>query len=101
MANKIKSRIISVKAKHIKMGNRGDSGSCPVALALKELGFNKAEVGDKAFDIFVTGFGHTFKAPRSVTRFVRNFDQHKKVKPFNFKLFLDPSCKACVHLSKI
>ena len=86
-----KTFIVSVKAKHIKKGRPSRSTSCPVALALKEAGFRRVDVGE--LDMSVTQpkpgqYSRTLPNPRSVTRFVRNFDQHKKVKPFNFKLTL-------------
>lgn len=77
---------IKVTQDHIKRGKRGKSSSCPVALAVRD--YMK---GYKGGTITVDGAGvwigpHSFTCPRSVGRFVSDFDAGREVKPFTFVL---------------
>jgi hypothetical protein len=88
-------KLIRVTQEDINNGRPDDSFNCPVALAIqRELRTNSIDV--------VCHFGYTkiplvFKPlntyyviqtgsllPRSANRFIKKFDAHKEVKPFNF-----------------
>lgn len=78
--------IIKVTKEHIQKGKRGLTTSCPVAYALKEVGFTKVTVGwnylnyDNLYTRVYT------KTPRRVVAFINKFDQGKEVKSFKFEL---------------
>lgn len=75
-------KLIKVTRQDIYSGRRGSSSSCPIALAL-DRSFNQNGVisvdGNFAQVNLVSS-----KLPRSASRFVTQFDDGKKVKPFNF-----------------
>lgn len=81
-------KIVEVNKKHIKKGKRDNATSCPVALALQDVGFRKVSVHSYgiAFKDFLTHppSWRYVLAPRSVQRFTKRFDQGKKVEPFSF-----------------
>ena len=82
--------IVQVSKEHIKRGVPHSSRYCPVALAINLVdGFNEEVlVSPKDKDLgggIKIGAKH-YHAPRSVERFVKQFDKGKPVKPFNFKL---------------
>lgn len=72
---------VKVTAKHIAKGLSGSTQYCPVALALKEKGFENAFV----FETYavVKGAYHYF---RRGTKFIKDFDEGKKVKPCTIEL---------------
>lgn len=75
--------IIRVTKKHIKNGKRYLSGSCPLALAFKDAGFDVV-VGDiiglksNLIHMFTL---HTEKSKA----FMKNFDSGQRVKPTTFR----------------
>lgn len=79
---------VEVKRKHIKAGAIGEAHSCPIALALKEIGMvspiawgcGSLEFKDKA-GVFVSEY-----MPESAREFIYAFDSEKPVKPFSFQL---------------
>jgi hypothetical protein len=73
--------LIRVSNKHIENGIRANGRACPVALALKEATGKTIGVGYDSF--FLT---KKFRYPKSVGIFVRKYDRHEEVKPFNFVL---------------
>lgn len=80
--------IVPVKQTHIQSGVPQNCHKCPVALALNEavLTRNGTFIVDRKI-MGIVGFPHKFYyQPRSVQRFVVDFDLGKKVKPFCFKL---------------
>lgn len=81
MGTKVR-KLISVNEEDIQRGERTQAESCPVALALyRELnpGVPILVYGDTIW----IGLG-LYKAPRSVSRFVKHFDRTGKGKPFRF-----------------
>lgn len=77
----MKKVLINVTEKHIKNGLAFEGGSCPVALALIDMGYNKRVGNTLIFNINMIADQFL---PRSACRFIRNFDDGKKVKPFSF-----------------
>lgn len=79
---------ITVTKKHIRMGRKGDSGSCPVAMAIGEA-INPGlclHVHQKKVRIVDNG---DFGLPKSATRFIKKYDIKKSlVAPFSFRLGL-------------
>jgi hypothetical protein len=97
---------IKVKAKHIKEGKQCSTKTCPVALALRDAGYQHIEVGSETVEIKmrkgkkVDHFTGTL--PKRAVRFIDKFDRanetdRKKMisqfKPFEFTLKLDLSCE--------
>jgi hypothetical protein len=87
----LKGNILSVTREHIKKGKAGDCGKCPVALALLDGLPNATKVSvdeDSIIVVEAKGNGRTvsYHVPRSVERFINNFDDEEPVKPFAFKL---------------
>lgn len=79
---------ISVKAKHIAKGRRGDCGHCPVALAILDAipGIDGVAVGSDEISISRGDLWIPFLAPREVAEFVAAFDSRDPVSPFAFDL---------------
>ena len=77
-------KLIRVEQKHINSAT-GGSDNCPVALALKDAGFEEVSVLHYYIRL---GWSVTLPPSRSVQRFVRKFDHYGKsaVQPFNFYL---------------
>ena len=80
---------IDVTQEHINKGQRGDSFSCPVALALLDEGFIRPSIGS----VFIEELGYTLtrkgfivRTPHVASRFTRNFDRGDEVKSFSFEL---------------
>lgn len=65
---------------HIDTGVQGEPDSCPVALAIKEAGYERS-VGD---EIIIDGL--KFKLPQAVSDFVADFDGGENPVPFSFDL---------------
>lgn len=80
---------VNITKYFIKKGERGNPRSCPVALALYKIGVKKATVfGDLLYVPVGNFFDERISVglPKSVERFVGNFDDGNKVKPFSFVL---------------
>ena len=79
MSKRIK---VQVKQKHITKGIAGDGDSCPIAYALKDMGYKGLHVeGDQ-----IIGSADYAPLPLKAQRFIRKFDDGEKVKPFNFTI---------------
>lgn len=81
---------IKVTQDDIDTGERGISSHCPVALAVRRA--FKLQLHD---DISVTGCkvyvkGVSYFGPRSLGRFVCNFDLDRNVKPFSCEIKRKP-----------
>ena len=75
---------IKVKKKDIKRGVRNNSKMCPVALALRRNGVQRARV-HISFIEHGPRDNWRFTSPTdSVRDFISKFDDGKKVKPFKF-----------------
>lgn len=76
-------KLIKVTQDNINEGSRMHD-SCPVALALIESGFKNPRVMHNSIYLSAPIKYISVKAPRSVRRFIGNFDQMRPVEPFNF-----------------
>lgn len=78
---------IIVKEQHIKDGRIQCPFRCPIALALKENGFEEPVVLGNYFKVR-GGFSEivTVKLSKTVERFIYRFDTGKPVKPFSFSI---------------
>ena len=78
--------LVQVTKDHIKRGHRKTSGNCPVALAIRELGYEYVVVGSmtctyaKAYHLPSQGGD----LPSEVTRFIERFDNGVSVEPITF-----------------
>lgn len=79
---------INVTEEMIQAGRPHNPCYCPVALSIKAEGFHT--VGVTPFNIRTGSYAvndvRYYQVPRSVQRFVRDFDYKKPVKPFSFFL---------------
>lgn len=71
---------VRVTALDIKYGQRGKAFRCPIALALKDMGYNNPAVGT---DVIIPDID-TFGLPKNAQDFIKNFDKGLPVKPFTF-----------------
>lgn len=87
---------VKVTQSHIKRGNKGQANSCPIALAVQEaikesclpkfFGKITEVVVDESSRVqFDNGCEFSFDDDRFAD-FIQNFDEGKKVKPFQFDL---------------
>jgi len=74
---------INVTSKHISNGMHREASHCPVAISLKEK-FKTNNIEVYTFGIYIDSIYHPI--PRRVKFFIFEFDNKRKVKPFNFKL---------------
>lgn len=77
-------KMIEVKAKHIKNGECGDPVGCPIALALRDIGFEFDSVLGDTIRVFDNC--KTIYLPKKAQKFIAKFDAQKEVKPFKFQL---------------
>jgi len=73
---------IAVTQAHIDQGENCNAHSCPVALALTELGMPCVAVSYAGIEIN----GNKYPLPESVRDFIETFDSAMAVKPFEFEL---------------
>ena len=80
--------LIKLEWKHIREGERGDCHTCPVSLAMIEVGFEEVTSGQRTITVRDTGTGELveYETPPEVARFIINFDSFSKVSPFQFTL---------------
>jgi hypothetical protein len=74
---------IQVTQEHINAGVRGSATSDPIALALKDAGWEKPYV-----NVFGLQNGQIkrYPLPAGMWEFMYNFDNEKPVKPFEFEV---------------
>ncbi len=75
---------IKITRKHIKSGEPESADSCPIALALMELGFDQTSL--HVFCSKIKANKAEIKLPISARKFISAFDDHKPVKPFSFNI---------------
>lgn len=76
-----------VTTESIKLGTRGDSERCPVALAILDVCRSRnIYVGDDEIAIDV----YRFETPDAILNFICRFDSGLGVFPFSFELDLAP-----------
>ena len=74
---------IAVTQEHIDRGERKVCNGCPVALALRNDGYDsRVEYTSMQFRIEGTKYG--CETPRSVQKFILAFDKGRAVAPFSF-----------------
>ena len=82
--------VVKLMKKHIKNGEKYHPYKCPIALAVKEqCKLNVIAIHLSQCMIFDNKSGmvnRIISLPRSVCRFINNFDKGMPVKPFNFRL---------------
>lgn len=83
-------RQINVTYDHIMRGDRAESNSCPIALALREQDdVNDARVYDNHIMIYKENKQLSFSVNGEMIRFIHEFDAGRGVKPFSFDMELD------------
>lgn len=75
---------VTVRARHIAAGVRGNSHHCPIARALKETGYTFVSVGTTCINLD----GHVVPTPPEAHAFIRRFDDGRNPAPFSFDLDL-------------
>lgn len=82
--------VVQVTEDHIDQGDYGICDSCPIALALKEMGYADVWVDDRWISLDGRD-GKRYPIPRAVDLFIDDFDREREVKPFEFELILHDS----------
>jgi hypothetical protein len=75
---------VSVTQKHIDKGKPHNPEYCPIAYAMRDLGFKDLDVGGSDVTGTLGGFTTTYYGPAKNDIFVQKFDSGEKVKPFTF-----------------
>lgn len=75
--------LVKVLQRHIERGERGHGAECPIALALKSVGFTNLTVLSTKW--WCREFVGQAPFSKNVTKFVRAFDAGKPVHPFTFR----------------
>lgn len=78
---------VQVTTGGIKLGVKKETGSCPIARALKYLKFQKVSVS--AYEVYFSYKGVVYDAPlpAAARRFISRFDEGKTVKPLTFNIY--------------
>lgn len=81
----------NVTQKHIDAGEYQDPFSCPIALSLKEQGYQCTHVGDDVTTAGTCNDGRTdnredYQHDYLVSKWIANYDNQEKVYPFEFTL---------------
>jgi len=74
--------IISVTEEHIKKGVKASYRTCPIALALEDAGFDSPKVSVASYWY---QDAKRLNLPLKVQKFIKDFDNGKKVRPFSFR----------------
>lgn len=81
---------VKVKRKHIKKGNQGEGGSCPIYWAMHDMGFRKHHVsGDCGIYLSKNAFRDShgdIRTPKKANKFITDFDAGKPVSPLEFNI---------------
>ena len=82
---------ITVTQENIDKGVRGEIGYCPIALAIKALGYEHVCVDDESVDARREEddpYADAFLSylPTKATSFIHAFDEGRKVAPFTFEM---------------
>lgn len=75
---------VEVKAKHIKAGLPENFRFCPIALAVKDKGFQRPYVTVEVSAYDKEDNPVVASLPLKALNFIDKFDEGKKVKPFSF-----------------
>ena len=81
---------VKVTDQHIRLGETCSANSCPIALALKDIGLKMVSVdGDRA--IFrISDTKYSMWLPEHARQFVADFDDDKEVKPLYIEADAQP-----------
>lgn len=74
---------VRVTKEHISRGCEGDSGDCPIALAIWEQ-YKPSNLDVLYRNVYMDG--DRYVLPSRAQKFIRNFDGGQNVKPFTFTL---------------
>lgn len=85
----MKQITVRVTEDHIAEGTLADPECCPIALALESAGMDLASVNEYQASFDCEGKFYLVGLPRRASRFVRDYDRLRPVKPFAFRLRLD------------
>ena len=79
---------VKVKKEHINKGKRGVCQLCPIALALKDMGYKYVVVSGLAIDFYHGNNQYFVSNTNKVVNFITTFDREGKnaVKPVEFTL---------------
>lgn len=89
MANDMGPIHVVVTQEDIEKGIKGDTSNCPIANALKRMGYTDVKVGYLHSWIHRNGRTLTVRMPIEASFFVDNFDNRETVAPFSFDLKLE------------
>lgn len=80
--------ILEVTQEDIEVGKHhvGEFNQCPVAIALKKLGFTNIDADEDRILITNGQERLVFVTPKPINHFIGDFDNGSKVKPFKCKL---------------
>ena len=76
---------VKVSAENINDGDRGHAMSCPIALALNDMGMGGAEVWPHYAYFWYDGKEYYMRLPREATKFIFDFDNEYDVESFEFE----------------
>jgi hypothetical protein len=79
---------VTVATRHIIEGTPGDGTSCPIHLAMEELGIRRQFTVERLRVTFYEGYreAHHSYLPSQATAFIDLFDAVAEVQPFEFDL---------------
>jgi hypothetical protein len=75
---------VKVTADHIAKGERANGAACPIALALRDLGYTNPQVRHRSFYVGYPYLDH-YKMSDDVACFISRFDMGRPVEPFEFE----------------
>jgi hypothetical protein len=75
---------VSVTQKHIGKGTPNSVEYCPIAYAMRDLGFKNLHVDGAAMSGRLGGFYVTYYGPAKNDDFIVKFDDGENAKPFSF-----------------
>ena len=76
---------IKVTQSHIDDSDEGNSGTCPIALAMEDIGFREPSVTGTEAWFYDHGRCRIMKLPIVAKKFVYAFDNFDEVEPFEFE----------------
>lgn len=77
---------LKVTQEQADMGIKKSSSFCPVALALRNLGFSEVSVGVSESNVVKKNYWQRFLLPNALKEQISNFDSGGKFKPGNYYL---------------
>lgn len=81
---------IVVTQEHINSGIPSACGLCPIAYAVHDA-FGNYDHGVEVRNTYLTIDRIRYKLPSEATMFIRRFDSHESVKPFEFEISYNKS----------